>query len=115
MKNIALLCAVALAAGCVHTPSAPSPEAKAQLAPSGTLRVAVLTSNPIIGSKDASSGELKGTTVEVGAGLKATRVEIRPALAARAGVPVRMIDYAAIPNLMADAGTNAWDVAVVAI
>ena len=83
---------------------APSPEARAQLAPSGTLRVAVLTSNPIIGAKDASSGELKGTTVELGR-----------ALAASAGVPVRMIDYAAIPKLMEDAGTNAWDVAVVAI
>jgi polar amino acid transport system substrate-binding protein len=84
-------------------PQAPSPEAKAQLAPSGTLRVAVLTSNPIIGAKDAS-GELKGTTVELGR-----------ALAARAGVPARMIEYAAIPKLMEDAGANAWDVAVVAI
>src|SRR4051812_16026008 len=104
MKSIALLCALAVAAGCGHTPPAPSPEAKTQLAPSGTLRVAVLTSNPIIGAKDASSGELKGTTVELGR-----------ALAASAGVPVRMIDYAAIPKLMEDAGTNAWDVAVVAI
>jgi polar amino acid transport system substrate-binding protein len=104
MKSIALMCALTVAAGCAQTPPAPSAEAKKQLAPSGTLRVAVLTSNPIIGAKDASSGELKGTTVDLGR-----------ALAASAGVPVRMIDYAAIPNLMADAGTNAWDVAVVAI
>ncbi|HEY7238781.1 MAG TPA: transporter substrate-binding domain-containing protein, partial [Burkholderiales bacterium] len=104
MKSIALLGALAVAAGCAQTPSAPSPEAKAQLAPSGTLRVAVLTSNPIIGSKDAATGEVKGTTVELGR-----------ALAASAGVPVRMIDYPAIPKLMADAGTNTWDVAVVAI
>jgi polar amino acid transport system substrate-binding protein len=113
MKTIVLLGALAIAAGCAQTPPAPSPEArapapspeaKAQLAPSGTLRVAVLTSNPIIGAKDASSGELKGTTVELGR-----------ALAASAGVPARMIEYAAIPKLMEDAGTNAWDVAVVAI
>jgi polar amino acid transport system substrate-binding protein len=104
MKAIGLLGALALAAGCAQAPTAPSPEAKSQLAPSGTLRVAVLTSNPIIGSKDASSGELKGTTVELGR-----------ALGARAGVPVQMIEYAAIPKLMEDSGTNAWDVAVVAI
>jgi polar amino acid transport system substrate-binding protein len=113
MRKIAFIGALAVAAGCAQTPpapspeakaSAPSPEARAQLAPSGTLRVAVLTSNPIIGAKDASSGELKGTTVELGR-----------ALAASAGVPVRMIEYAAIPKLMEDASTNAWDVAVVAI
>jgi len=65
MKKIAVIGAFALAAGCAQTPPAPSPEAKAQLAPSGTLRVAVLTSNPIIGVKDASSGEVKGTTADL--------------------------------------------------
>src|SRR6185503_184017 len=87
MKAIALLGTLAVAAGCAQTPPAPSPEAKAQLAPSGTLRVAVLTSNPIIGAKVAASG----------------------------GVPARIVDYPAIPQLMADAATNTWDVAVVAI
>src|ERR1043166_9228788 len=104
MKKIAVIGAFALAAGCAQTPPAPSPEAKSQLAPSGTLRVAVLTSNPIIGVKDASSGEVKGTTVDLGR-----------ALAAGAGVPARILDYPAIPQLMADAATNTWDVAVVAI
>src|SRR6266513_1647596 len=102
MKKVALI-ALAISAGCAQTPQAPSPEAKAQLAPSGTLRVAVLTSNPIIGAKDAR-GELKGTTVD-----------LARALAERAGVPARMIEYAAIPKLMEDASANAWDVAVVAI
>src|SRR5262245_64994393 len=37
------------------------------------------------------------------------------ALAARAGVQARMIEYAAIPKLMQDASADAWDVAVVAI
>src|ERR1043165_7035825 len=104
MKKSAVIGAFALAAGCAQPPPAPSPEAKSQLAPSGTLRVAVLTSNPIIGAKDASSGEVKGTTVDLGR-----------ALAAGAGVPARIIDYPAIPQLMADAATNTWDVAVVAI
>lgn len=41
---LSLLC-LALLAGCAI---APSSEVKTQLAPSGALRVAVLTSNPII-------------------------------------------------------------------
>jgi polar amino acid transport system substrate-binding protein len=121
MKKIsALSCALAVLAGCAQTPQAlqmsskpvpaaeASPEARAQLAPTGVLRVAVLTSNPIIGTKDAASGELAGTTVEIGR-----------ALGARAGVPVRMIEYTAVNKLVEDAaltGTGgAWDVTVVAI
>ena len=90
-------------AGCAQMGAAPSPQAKSQLAPTGTLRVAVLTSNPIIGSKDPG-GELKGTTVDLGR-----------ALAARAGVQARLIEYTAIPKLMEDANAGVWDVAVVAI
>src|SRR5204863_5206327 len=35
-------------------------------------------------------------------------------LADAAGVPAKMVEYPAINQLMADAGKNAWDVAVVA-
>ena len=82
---------------------APSSQEKAELAPTGKLRVAVLTSNPIIGSKN-SAGELTGTTVT-----------LSRALAERAGVPVQFIDYSAINRLLEDAAKNAWDVAVVAV
>src|SRR5438093_1222720 len=41
MKKVAFI-ALAISAGCAQTPPAPSPEAKAQLAPSGTLRVAAV-------------------------------------------------------------------------
>jgi polar amino acid transport system substrate-binding protein len=75
-----------------------------QLAPSGSLRVAVLTSNPIIGAKDPKTGELTGTTVSLGR-----------ALAARAGVPARLIEYTAVNKLVEDAATGAWDVAVIAV
>jgi len=119
MKKIfALYCALAVVAGCAQAPQAPqaaqmkskappaqaSPEAKAQLAPTGVLRVAVLTSNPIIGAKEPRSGELSGTTVALGR-----------ALAERAGVPVRMIEYTAVNKLVEDASGGAWDVTVVAI
>src|SRR5256885_11119133 len=100
MKSIAAtagMLALAFAQGCAE---APSREAAMQLAPSGDLRVAVLTSNPIIGAKDPKTGELTGTTVELGR-----------ALAARAGVPARMIEYSAINRLVEDAGRGVWDVA----
>jgi polar amino acid transport system substrate-binding protein len=107
--------AIAVIASCAQAPqpgsksaSPPqiSPEARAQLAPTGTLRVAVLTSNPVIGGKN-SAGELSGTTVELGR-----------ALAASAGVPVRMLEYTAVNKLVEDAALTgsggAWDVTVVA-
>src|SRR5258706_1053302 len=114
-RSAAALCTIALATGCAQAPQmsskTPSPqassEAKAQLAPTGALRVAVLTSNPVIGTKDAATGALGGTTVE-----------IARALAARAGVPVRLIEYTAVNKLVEDAALTGsggvWDVTVVA-
>lgn len=98
----------AIIAGCANFPSAapsnaPSAIARAELAPSGTLRVAVFTGNPVIGSKDKTSGELKGTTVSLGR-----------ALAAQAGVPVQLVEYTAVGKMVEDARTGAWDIAVVA-
>jgi polar amino acid transport system substrate-binding protein len=95
-----LLAVLVLLAGCAS--SGPSPEVKSQLAPTGALRVAVLTSNPIIGTK--AGNEVGGTTVTLGRNL-----------AASAGLPAQILDYAAINRLMEDAGKNVWDVAVVAI
>jgi polar amino acid transport system substrate-binding protein len=85
------VCAAALAAGCAS--NALSPEAKSQLAPAGALRVAVLTSNPIIHRTTPALGR---------------------ELATQAGVPVKLIDYGAVNKLMQDATNGAWDVAVVA-
>jgi len=79
-----------------------APTAKAELAPTGVLRVAVFTGNPVIGTKDAS-GALQGTTVELGR-----------ALALAAGVPVTFLEFAAVAKMVEDAKTGIWDVAVVA-
>jgi polar amino acid transport system substrate-binding protein len=110
MATIALLLAAVLAAsigGCATAPgttmSAPTSATKTELAPTGTLRVAVFTGNPVIGSKDRASGELKGTTVILGR-----------ELAARAGVPVGLIEYTAVGKMVEDARAGAWDIAVVA-
>jgi len=102
--RIPVIVLAALVAGCAIDPAVPTTEGAHELAPTGTLRVAVLTSNPLIGTKDAKTGALSGTTVAM------ARV-----IALRAGVPVRMIEYPAIPQLMAHATTGVWDLAVVAI
>ena len=103
MKRLASLGAL-LCAACAQMSPAPSPEAKAQLAPTGELRVALLTSNPVIASRNAASGELGGTTAI-----------LAQELAQRAGVPAKLIEYTAVNRLMEDSGKGAWDVAVVAI
>src|SRR6267154_4633156 len=80
-----------------------APGVRAELAPTGTLRVAVFTGNPVLGTRDKASGEVTGTTVTMGR-----------ALAARAGVPAKIIEYTAIAKLVEDAKTGEWDIAVVA-
>src|SRR5262245_65930619 len=92
-----------LAAGCPSTPPAPTAAQKSELAPTGTLRVAVFTGNPVLGTQDKASGEVAGTTAAMGR-----------ALATAAGVPAKVIGYSAIAKMVEDAKTGEWDVAVVA-
>jgi polar amino acid transport system substrate-binding protein len=98
-----ILVPIAFLAGCAGTPPAPTPAARTELAPTGTLRVAVFTGNPVIGTRDKASGELKGSTVALGR-----------ALAAQVGVPATLIEYTAVAKMVEDAKTGAWDIAVVA-
>src|SRR5215510_14095703 len=90
-------------AGCASAPPAPTAAQKSQLAPTGTLRVAVFTGNPVLGSVDKASGEVGGTTATLGR-----------ELAKAAGVPVKITGYSAIAKMVDDAKTGEWDVAVVA-
>ena len=90
-------------AGCASPPPAPTAAQKTELAPTGTLRVAVFTGNPVLGSIDKGSGEVGGTTATLGR-----------ELARAAGVPAKVIGYSAIAKLVDDAKTGEWDVAVVA-
>ncbi|HTQ73196.1 MAG TPA: transporter substrate-binding domain-containing protein [Burkholderiales bacterium] len=90
-------------AGCASAPPAPTPQQKSELAPTGTLRVAVFTGNPVLGSRDKETGEVSGTTATLGR-----------ALAQRAGVPAKIVGYSAIAKLVEDAKAGEWDVAVVA-
>jgi len=95
--------AIVFAAGCASPAPPPTPAQKSELAPTGTLRVAVFTGNPVLGTQDKASGEVSGTTAAMGR-----------ALAQSAGVPVKIVGYSAIAKLVEDAKTGEWDVAVVA-
>jgi polar amino acid transport system substrate-binding protein len=109
MKGIEMLSAMPFTASalflaaCAATPPAPTPAQKSELAPTGTLRVAVFTGNPVLGTQDKASGEVSGTTAAMGR-----------ELARSAGVPAKIIGYGAIAKLVEDAKTGEWDVAVVA-
>jgi polar amino acid transport system substrate-binding protein len=105
MKRIESLFALltVFLAACASAPPAPTPTQKSELAPTGTLRVAAFTGNPVLGSRDKETGEVSGTTATLGR-----------ELAKAAGVPVKIIGYSAIAKLVEDAKTGEWDVAVVA-
>ncbi len=85
------------------TASGQSPEARSQLAPSGRLRVAINYGNPVLATKDPQSGELRGVTVE-----------ISRELGRRLGVPVELVGYATVAQLMAGSRADEWDVAFLA-
>jgi polar amino acid transport system substrate-binding protein len=103
MKRSAILMAAALAA-CSSTPPKPSPEAVAQLAPTGKLRAAINFGNPVLASKDPATGEARGVSVD-----------LSRELAARLGVPLEIVPFTAAGRVVDAAKTGAWDVGYVAI
>lgn len=102
MPRIAFACLVlALAAGCA---TMPPPAAVADLAPGGKMRAAINLGNPILASKDAASGELRGVSVD-----------LARELARRLGVEVQLIEYTAAGRVVEAVKTSSWDIAFVAI
>ena len=92
-----------LLTGCAGISSAPTPEARQALAPTGKLHVGFLL-NPIHGTKDAASGEFKGVAVDLG-----------KELARRVGVPFEPVAYSTVTALLAGAKTGEWDVTMIGI
>jgi polar amino acid transport system substrate-binding protein len=92
----------ALASGCAVSPD-PTRIERDELAPTGVLRVAVYTGNPVIGSPDPRRGEPSGPTASLG-----------KALGVHAGLPVQLIAYADESKMLADAPQDRWDVAALA-
>lgn len=78
--------------------------ARSDLVPSGTLRAAINFGNPILATKDPSTGEPRGVSVD-----------LSRELARRLGVPVVFVTYDAAGKVVEGLKYGAWDVAYVAI
>ena len=98
-----VLCVIAALGACSTHPTAPA-GAVSDLAPTGKLRAAINFGNPVLASKDPATGEPRGVSVD-----------LSRELAARLGVPVELVAYAAAGRVVEGLKTQAWDVAYVAI
>src|ERR1043166_205593 len=88
--------------GCTATATAPTPEARQALAPTGKLRVALQLANPLNVVQDSASGEMTGVGLDLG-----------QELARRLSVPFEPVFYPSVGALLDSGKTGAWDVAFV--
>jgi polar amino acid transport system substrate-binding protein len=82
----------------------PAAEAVRDLAPTGKLRAAINTGNPVLAQRDAASGDLRGVSVD-----------LARELARRLGVDVTLVPFDAAGKVFEAAKGGAWDVAFLAI
>jgi polar amino acid transport system substrate-binding protein len=91
-----------LLTGCAGLSTAPTPEARQALAPTGKLRVGLQLGNPLNAIQDSVSGEMKGVAFDLG-----------KELARRMGVPFEPVLYPSVGALLDSGKSGAWDVAFV--
>jgi polar amino acid transport system substrate-binding protein len=94
---------LALFVSCATMSDVPA-AARSDLAPTGTLRAAINFGNPILATKDPSTGEPRGVSVD-----------LSRELARHLGVPVQFVTYDAAGKVVEGLKAGAWDVAYVAI
>ncbi len=87
--------------GCAINQITPTPQERQALAPTGKLRVGLLSTNPVHVTRDPASGEFKGVAIDLG-----------KELARRLGVPFEVVGYPTIPAFMKSVGSAQWDIAV---
>lgn len=98
MKRVLVLLPLVLILSCATVgPSAP-PEARAELAPTGKLRVGLIAVSPIFVTQNAP-GAPRGIAVEIAG-----------QLAERLGVPVELVRYPSERALLESAAREEWDV-----
>lgn len=102
MRGIAAALLAVLMVACAGMRGAPSAEARQGLAPTGKLRVALLSGAAHHVIKDAASGQMKGVGHDMGR-----------ELAARLGVPFEPLVYSTVVQLLNAGREGAWDVAFV--
>ena len=103
IHRLFVLIAALIMSGCATTHTPPTPEARSALAPTGTLRGAVLLNTSLQVTKNDASGELQGPSVDLGR-----------ELARRLGVTYTPVPYKSIELLMEGAKTGQWDIAFMA-
>jgi len=91
-----------LLTGCSAISTAPTPEVRQALAPTGKLRVGLQLGSPHNVIRDSVSGEMKGVAFDLGR-----------ELARRLGVPFEPVLYPSVGVLLDAGKTGAWDVAFV--
>jgi polar amino acid transport system substrate-binding protein len=107
---VQLLAVVSILGGCAVTRPAseamtsPSKAAATELAPSGTLRVAINFGNPILANRDAATGEARGVSVD-----------LARELGRRLGVPVQLVTYTAAGKVVEGIRNKEWDIGYFAI
>ena len=74
------------------------------LAPTGKLRAAINSGNPVLAAKDPASGEARGVSVD-----------LSRELAHRLGVSLEMVTFTAAGKVVEAVKSGAWDIAFVAI
>ena len=94
--------AVALCLAACATVGGPPPEARHELAPTGSVRAAINYGNSALARRDPATGALSGVTVT-----------LARELAARAGAPVELVGYDTVAKLLAGAASE-WDVGFLA-
>ena len=93
-----------LLTGCASLHTAPAPEVRQALAPSGKLRVGLWLDNPAQVIRDSVSGEMKGVGFDLG-----------NELARRMGVPFEPVLYPSMGPLLDGAKSGAWDVVFIGV
>lgn len=93
-----------LVAGCAGIDTAPTPEARQALAPTGKLRVGLYLGNPLSVTRDSASGEMKGVAFDLG-----------KELARRLGVPFEPVVYPSSGVLIDGAKSGEWDITSFAV
>jgi polar amino acid transport system substrate-binding protein len=81
-----------------------SPSLRSDLAPTGKLRVGINYGNPVLATRDPTSGDLRGVAVD-----------LARELGTRLGVAVELVGYEAAGKMAAAVRSGAWDVAFLAI
>jgi polar amino acid transport system substrate-binding protein len=100
MKRAFSLLLLLLASACATVaPESVPAAAKAELAPTGALRVALIAVNPLFVTQGTPPGTTKGMAVEI-----ANR------LASRIGVPMKPVLYPSVAALMESTGKGEWDI-----